>query len=166
MVRCHVNSGSTVLLLTPNTSATRTQTLCFFGIVSGITLLIALVWGLMGAWMVMPFAGLEVLVLILVLRKVLKESRQMQVITIDRESIKVEEGKSHPEHSWQFDRVNSYIDLHESNVPADAIQMSLVDSQKNIELGVFLNHQDLQSVREELQKAGIVICSNRWWVSS
>jgi uncharacterized membrane protein len=120
----------------------------------------------MGAWLVMPFAGLEVLVLVLVLRKVLRESRWMQVITIESELIKVEEGETGPEKTWTFDRTHSHVEVHESSIPADSIQMRLMDSQKNIELGVFLNHQDLQSVRNEMEKAGVVICSNRWWVSN
>lgn len=165
MVQCQVQPGCIMIMLTPNRSASRGQTLCFFGVVSGVTLIIGLIWGLMGAWLVMPFAGMEVLVLVLVLRKVMREGRWMQVITIEKERIKVEEGESYPQRTWEFEKPGAYITVYESNTPADSIQLSLSDPHKKIALGDFLNHEDLKSVKNEMQKAGVVICSNRWWKS-
>ena len=165
MVQSRVQPGSIVIMLTPNSSATRAQTFCFFGALSFVTLLIGLLWGLMGAWLIMPFAGLEILVLLLGLRKVLREGRWMQVITIEKERIRVEEGETYPERSWEFEQPGTYIAMYKTDVPADTIQLSLVDPYKKIALGEFLNHQDLKSVSDEMQKAGVLVCSNRWWES-
>ncbi len=163
MVNCQINPGRTIIILMPNQSANRYQTLLLFCLVAGVTLSVALFWLLQGVWLVLPFAGLEIMVLAYVMARVSRATYQKQVITINQQWITVEEGETHPVRRWQFERMATHIDVREAETPADCIELQLVTVNDRKVLGQFLNQQDLHVVRQALQQAGVVLCSNRWW---
>lgn len=164
MVISYTRNDTTVITLQPNQSASREQTRLFFCLVAGTTLLVALFWTFNGAWLVLPFAGLEVAVLAYVMNRVFRDSRHMQVITIAQDAVKLEEGNTHPEKVWHFDREDLYLAVQVPDNPVELMRLRFVSEQGEIPLGSFLNQQDLKLTREALQQAGIVHCSNQWWV--
>ena len=59
---------------------------------------------LQGYWLVLPFAGLEALVVWCALRVVWRRLERREVITISDQSIRVEWGRNEAEHSIEFNR--------------------------------------------------------------
>ena len=59
---------SVVIRLQPNNSSSAVSRLMFLVIVGGTTLLVAIGWAVVGVWLILPFAGLEILVLVWVRR--------------------------------------------------------------------------------------------------
>jgi uncharacterized membrane protein len=75
--------------------------------VATCTLAILVAFGFLqyGIWLVLPFSGLEMLVLGVVLRFVFREARRREVITIDNALVQIEKGTHSINQSWQFERI-------------------------------------------------------------
>lgn len=126
---------------------------------------VGLFWAFFGAWMVLPFAGLEVAVLTYVMLRVSRSTYRMQVITVEEDNVQVEEGEYYPVRRWRFKRPDAHIDVVEASSPVDAIELSLVGSEQRLPLGAFLNQDDRLRLREHFKQAGLIVCSDKWWDS-
>ena len=166
MVSIEQDDGRTMILLQPNRSASWQQTRHFLYLLGGITLLVGVVWSLAGAWVVLPFAGLEVMVLTYVMCRVSYLTYQSQVIVIDKHQVLVEQGVDAPTQRWQFQRPDVHINVIEANNPIDCMVLSLVQSERELIIGGFLNQDDLKLARQALTQSGLPICSDKWWQSS
>lgn len=155
--------GETLITLQPNCSATRRQSLLFLALISGVTFSVALVWAISGAWLVLPFAGLEIAVLTYVMLRVIKSSDRMQVIRITRQAVEVEEGEYYPVQRWHFTRPDAHVSVREAENPVDCIGLTLNDGHQALEVGAFLNQNDRLQTRDALRQSGLMICSERWW---
>ena len=56
---------------------------------------------LVGTWMILPFAGLELAALAGALYLAMRSNRYREVVTIDARSVSVEKGYGKPEQRWQ-----------------------------------------------------------------
>ena len=54
------NPGQRIITLLPNQSASRRQSFLFVLASASLTLAIGVLWLFLGAWLVLPFAGLEI----------------------------------------------------------------------------------------------------------
>ncbi|MCG8537864.1 MAG: DUF2244 domain-containing protein [Pseudomonadales bacterium] len=163
MVNAQHKSDSSVIILRPNRSASWQQSCYFLYILGGVIGLIAVIWALAGAWLVLPFAGLEVAVLTYVMYRVSYYTAQKQVITVDKHQVVVEQGVDYPTARWVFSRPEVHVSVLEAANPIDSITLRLVEGNQQQALGTFLNQGDLQKTRHALQEAGLVVCSDRWW---
>ena len=90
---CHTTSDDCkVWILQPNRSATWRQACFFFGGLSLLCLLIAVAFSLLGAWLILPFAGLEVLVLFTAVWLVHHHLMNQEVITLRKDYLILESG--------------------------------------------------------------------------
>ncbi|WP_290577971.1 DUF2244 domain-containing protein [Ketobacter sp.] len=165
MVTCQRQGAETLITLEPNRSATRRQTLLFLLLVSGVTLSVALFWTFFGAWMVLPFAGLEIAVLTYVALRVSRSTYRMQVIRVGAEAVEVEEGEFYPVRKWRFPRPDTHVNVLAAATPMDAIGLQLQDGRQSLEVGSFLNQGDRLKARDALQASGLMLCNERWWHS-
>jgi len=83
---------STRLVIGPNASLSAGQALAFFAGMCLICLGIASTFAALGYWPVLPFAGLELLALGAALAVVLRRNRYREVLSFERERIRVEFG--------------------------------------------------------------------------
>lgn len=74
----------------PNCSLSPAVTLCVFSIIALITMAFALSFVLIGAWLVLPFAGAEVLALGFCFYHVCRHSADFERLTIDSDKVVVE----------------------------------------------------------------------------
>lgn len=165
MVTCQYRGSETLITLEPNRSATRRQTLLFLMLVSAVTFSVALFWAYFGAWLVLPFAGLEIAVLTWVMLRVLRTTYRMQVIRVQQDAVEVEEGEFFPQRRWRFLRPQAYVNVRAAQTPVDAIGLHLDDGSQSMEVGGFLNQDDRLKARDALQGSGLMLCNERWWHS-
>ena len=157
--------GETLITLEPNRSATRRQTLLFLLLVSGVTLSVALFWAFFGAWLVLPFAGLEIAVLTYVTLRVSRSTYRMQVIRVRVDAVEVEEGEFFPLRRWRFLRPDTHVNVLAAQTPMDSIGLHLEDGCQSLEVGSFLNQGDRLKARDALQASGLMLCNQHWWRS-
>jgi uncharacterized membrane protein len=154
------------IVLSPNRSATWGQTKSLLLLMALVVIGIAIVWSLVGAWLILPFAGLEVGLLALFMYKGSYASYQQQVITLDDKQIKVEMGVHYPKYNASLTRSRTYLAITEAETEYELIQLCLQDDTQQIPIGQFLNQQERLLAREALQKEGLLSVSNCWWRAS
>ena len=142
-------NGYRYILMQPNRSASWKQTRCFILIAGGMALLIGFVWASLGIWMILPFAGVEVLLLSFLMYKVSCSTYRKQVISIDDHYINIEVGTTFPKQSWAMQKTNTFYLVSEQGV----IQIS--DATQTVVVGQFLNTDDKKILTQQLKQIGI-----------
>ena len=84
MIKKSITKDALSLTLTPNKSSTVQQNLIFFGFLSVICMTFAIGFFVLGATMILPFAGLEILILFLVLKANRNWLNQSEKIELDK----------------------------------------------------------------------------------
>jgi uncharacterized membrane protein len=149
--------GGALLRLLPNASATPAQTRLMVLLVGGVCLAIAVLWAARGAWGVLPFAGLEVGLLVYVARRACRISSEQQLIAFDRNSIRVESGVRGPERSCRLDRHSASIIVVEPPHPLTPLCIQLADRRRTVDLGVWLNVEDKELLLRNLKEQGLPV---------
>ncbi|MDR0781031.1 MAG: DUF2244 domain-containing protein [Pseudomonadales bacterium] len=157
MVISHTDADATVVTLLPNRSATWVQTRLFVLVVCATTLVIGLFWTFMGAWMVLPFSGLEAALVAFFMYRVCQGTYQRQVITCAPEQIVVQFGTHFPKRSWTLARSSAHLSLTDAPHPLTPRTLRLVDAAHDIELGRFLNQEDKEDALRALKQTGLYV---------
>jgi uncharacterized membrane protein len=127
--------------------------------------LIATAFSLAGAWLLLPFAGLEITGIGAALYVVCKRLQNKHVLIFDHQQLKVEKGCGKPEHSWMFDVSTLAVAVERQAHPWDALKISLYGHSPNgqcqqVSVGDFLNKQDSQKLLNALRKQGLPVRSD------
>lgn len=158
--QCLTDSQMCQVVLAPNNSHSWLQTVVFLSSIGSILLAISVFFALQGLWMVLPFAGVEFLALGLAMILVSRTSARRQVISIDRDRIRVEKGTclhrfiaDHgPKDCFEYPR--SWVRL--TCVPPShdwhPSRLMLGASGRNVEIGEFLTEEERQELATQLKQ--------------
>lgn len=117
--------------LRPNKSSSLRQNVLFFGMLSLICITFGIGFFIVGAPLILPFAGLEILVLITIIKLNRDWSNQLQILAIDKLHVKI----TNNERNKIYDRFLSKFLIQEKN----GAKVILLQSHKEqIEIGRFL----------------------------
>ena len=155
MVETIINSdtGLTTIVLKPNNSASWRLNMVLFGALSFVILLIALVYASLGLWLILPFAGLEIIALFVCIYLRLRANHSIEVITLDQTTVKVERGFNRAEKSWKYYRLWTKIFVRKPDYRGHPKRIFLRSHGKELEVGSFLNKQDKEILIKDLQGA-------------
>lgn len=157
MVVHNLQFGLGRITLHPNRSASwATNRWVILGLGS-FTILVAIGWSLIGAWMVLPFAGLEIALLAVLLTRVSRRVYGKQVIYVDRETIRIESSIDPTLQSWSFPRTETRIHFIKPDHPLDGPTFRICHHQSVIAIGDFLNPDDREILQQLLKTTGITI---------
>ena len=117
--------------LRPNKSSSLRQNLLFFGMLSLICITFGVGFFIVGAPLILPFAGLEILALITIIKLNRDWSNQLQILAIDKLHVKIINTK----RKKIYDRFLSKFLIQEKN---GAKVILLQSSKEQIEIGRFL----------------------------
>ena len=131
--------------LAPNKSSSINENLVFFGFLSLVCLTFGIGFFFIGATMILPFAGLEVLALILIIRINRKWLNQKQVLYLDKLYVKIEKD----DKKMIFDRFLSKFFIEKNNSKK---VIYLKSSNQKIEIGSFLNEEEKEELIDLLKK--------------
>tara|TARA_B100000214_G_C23823230_1_gene560658 strand:- start:24 stop:485 length:462 start_codon:yes stop_codon:yes gene_type:complete len=131
--------------LAPNKSSSINENLVFFGFLSLICLTFGIGFFVIGATMILPFAGLEVLALILILRINRKWLNQKQALHLDKLYVKIEKD----DKKMIFDRFLSKFLVEQNNSKK---VLYLKSNNEKIEIGSFLNEEEKEELIDLLKK--------------
>lgn len=158
MVDVSDDSGQRLLILKPNRSMTWRENKYLLGVVFCWSGAIGIGFLIMGAWVIMPFIGLELAALAAALYYVSWKISHCEVLRIDAETIVVEKGIRWPKKSWRWarDAVRINVQLADHPWQSPVIEMVAGDD-KRVRLGEFLNVADCKKLTDELINAGLIV---------
>ena len=119
----------------------------------GITMSLALALASFGLWMVIPFAGLEVIVITVCLYLTLKRLGRREVITVDSQAIVLEWGYHSAEKSVNLPRQWSRLRYDCADNPFDVGDLSLGAHGRRYRLGAALGREEKKSLYSALNSA-------------
>ena len=101
MIRIQETTENNFLIeISPNYSLRGWSRVFFLGSIAFICLAIGLFFLFMGAGLILPFAGLEVIIVLTCFYISFRWSQQKEIIYISNEKIKLESGRLIKEKSW------------------------------------------------------------------
>ncbi len=113
-----------------------------------VSMLIAGTLAVMGYWLMLPFAGVELLAVVAAFYLVALRGRNRELITLDQEHVVVEKGRGFPKHRWCFKRAWVRIELLELSHKRQRQVLRIAESGDYVDVGNFL----LPEAREQLAR--------------
>lgn len=156
------NPNNIEITLMPNRSLTTAQSQWVVFGVCTVVFIIALFWSIQGAFFVLPFAGLDIILFAYFMFKINKESLRKQLITIDDNKVLIQSGKIEIEEALTLDRSDTVVVVEEQK-NKKPLGLKLSDSKSHFELGSFLTNQDMIETRKVLKQAGLREMNEQWW---
>jgi uncharacterized membrane protein len=145
MIKKKITKNTMLLTLTPNKSSTVKQNLIFFGFLSVLCLTFAIGFFVLGATMILPFAGLEIMLLFIILKANRNWLNQSEKIHLDKLYVKLEKGKN----DLTFDRFLSKFSIVDHKTKK---RIFITGNNKKVEIGSFLNEEEIEELIALLRK--------------
>jgi uncharacterized membrane protein len=141
-----------MIVAKPNHSSTWRNNLLALLAISVPSLGAAIGFALLGAWPILPFAGLELLALGSALYYVNWKLQYRHVITLSEDSVRIDKGFYLPKQTWMFKRHSTGLAVTPERHPWDGPDLALHDRQERVSLGEFLNRDDSLKLLDLLKR--------------
>jgi len=146
-------------VIRPNQSLSWRQAIQVYVAIAIVCLGIGIAYALHGFWTVLPFAGLEILVLGAAFYLCLTRSQIREVVSVNASVVTVEKGRKIPEERWECPRAWARISLQQPHIAWYPSRLAIAFQGRRVELGAFLNEEERRALAAELQQ---VIHSDDW----
>lgn len=154
MIEVQDNNESHIrLIVTANRSMSWKANLYLAASLGVICMGVAIAMASFGLWMVIPFAGLEIIAIVACLYLTLKRLSRQEVITVGAEAIKLEWGYSRPDVTVNLPRRWSQLSYHCKESEFEMGELSLSANGQRYALGTCLNKKEKKALYGELQSA-------------
>jgi uncharacterized membrane protein len=150
-------------VIRPNQSLSWRQAVRVYTAIASVCLGIGIAFALHGFWTVLPFAGLEILVLGAAFYLCLTRSQIREVVSVNASVVTVEKGRQTPEERWECPRAWARISLQQPHIAWYPSRLAIAFQGRQVELGAFLNEEERRALAAELQQ---VIHRNDWQEAS
>ena len=151
MVSSTRTASRLMIIARPNQSASWRANLLLLFALSLPVLTIGVIFALLGAWLILPFAGAEMLALGAGLHYANRKQQFQQVITVSEDSVCIDQGRRTPSERWEFSRQNSGLTITNEQHPWDGPALCVHDRNDRVTLGDFLNREDSLELMALLQ---------------
>ena len=141
-----------VIILKPNHSWTWRANVFFLSILFGVSFSIAVGFLSIGAWVVLPFSALEMLVVAICIHYCAKQCSRQEVITVSDFEVRIERGIRHPSEQETFQCMWAKFFIGQPGHPWDPVRVSIRSHGMESEIGSFLNHQDKENLLGQLKR--------------
>lgn len=123
-----------------------------FGLISSVTLLIAVFLTVLGYWPVLAFAGLHLLIVGWALRLAWRNNWHVVRFVLDHHRLRLQ--GNHAGHDWQAELPSAWcrIRYQAGSPPAAANRVWLICRDTRLELGRFLNDQERELLAQRMQQ--------------
>ncbi len=141
----------TQIIISPNASLGRGAAVGALAVISLTTLAVGLAWTLAGFWLVLPFAGLEVAVLVAVFRYLLRQGQFREVIRIGAERITVQTGRGRPERECHLPRPWTRVVCEPGRFRGYPCRLWLRAGGRQVEVGSCLTDREREALWQRLK---------------
>ena len=131
-------------IIRPNQSLSWHGVLRVYAVIASCLLAISVMFALKGFWPVLPFAGLELLVLGAAFYLCHLRSQWCEVISINADHVRVEKGRRHAEERWECPSFWARVQLEKSPIAWYPSRL--------VEIGRFLSEEERAALAVELQR--------------
>ena len=140
-------------VIRPNRSLSWAQTKLVYLTLATLCMLVALGFTLMGFWLVLPFAGAEVLLLAAGFYLCALSGRETEVVRIKDDRIAIEKGREQTRTVWELDRTWARIELLPARIQWYPSRLVIRSHGKQLQLGAFLTDGEREQLARELERA-------------
>jgi uncharacterized membrane protein len=144
-------TGTGYIVLKPNNSATWRFNMMVVASLALIGLLISTFFFIQGLWLIAPFSGLEVVLLLTCLYLCTRSNIQTEVIKFSPDKVIIEQGRTFAEKSWEYHRTWARIFVRKPRHRGHPDQIVIRSHGKELELGSFLNEDDKETLVKKLR---------------
>ena len=140
-----------MIVAEPNRSATWETNKIVLILMCCLSGAIALGFTLLGAWPILPFAGLEMMALGSALYYVCWKLRYRHVITLSEDVVRIQKGHYYPKKEWEIAADDAKLSIVPERHPWDGPAITLYSKGEEISLGEFLNRDDTLELLSHLK---------------
>jgi uncharacterized membrane protein len=138
------------IVVRPNRSLTWRGNLMFLAVIAAVSLAVASGFALLGYWIVLPFAGLELAALAVGLYVVGHRLSRCEVITVEGDTVEIETGYRYPQERKQF--LRSWVTVDRRTQGLHHSRLLLRSHGEEVELGACLAEDEKSVLEKELRR--------------
>ena len=154
MIEIHDENGKTTrLVVRVNQSMSWRANMYLAASLGIICMGVAVAMATYGLWMVIPFAGAEIVLIVVCLYWTLKRLSRKEVITLEEDAIRVEWGYNQPDVTVNLPRRWSRLSYKGSDSEFEVGKLSVSAHGKRYALGNCLNKEEKKALYTELKAA-------------
>ena len=154
MVRTHsAATGALVWVLEPTRSMTWPQARRFLCVVAAVSLAIGGFFWYLGLPLVLPYSGLEAVLVAWAFYVVLRAGQRQEVVRLEDDRLVVERGARAPEDRLEFNRYWVRVELRDAPNRLHPRRLLVGTHGRHIELGRFLNEGERAALARDLINA-------------
>ena len=143
------SNSNYLITLSPNSSLTGIYRIIFLASISFICVGIATVFYFFGAYLILPFAGIEIAILLIAFYLSFKWSSRKELIYISQEAVKIEKAIHKAEYLWEeFRTFTSFQIEKDAN---KSLRLSFRSKGDDVIVGDFLNEDDKNILINEIR---------------
>ena len=136
----------------PNHSISWSDTVLIYIGILAVSVIVAGGFALLGLWMVLPFAGLEMMLVAVVLYRCALRARFYEIIAIDNDRIKIERNCNRPGQPISFQRYWARVQLVPPSRRNEASRLLVSSHGKSVEIGTWLNETEKKELADDLSR--------------
>jgi len=140
------------IVLQPNHSWTWRANLYFLATLFVISTAIALGFLIQGYWLILPFAGLEMLALSAGIYYCVRKTHRQEVLRFSMDEVVIEAGVNKIEEEHRFQRFFTRVHVDAPRGARHTQRIALSERERNIEVGEFLTDEDKKTLIRELRQ--------------
>lgn len=145
------------LRLTPNCSLSWRNTVRIFAAMCGLSLIIVTGMIIAGAWVVLPFAGLELSALGAAFYYTQRQCRRQEVLELTGDTLRLEKGLYVKEQEWEMPWRYARVYMDMPRHPWTPPKLSIMYRGEEVGLARFLNLDDTRKLVDWLESKGLRI---------
>ena len=102
--------------------------------------------------MILPFAGLEILFVGICVYLVMKNTYKQEVITLTKETLKIEKGQGKRDQVWEYFRMWSFVSVERPEHPWYPAHIVVSSKGERVPIGDFLTEDEKEELVENLER--------------
>jgi uncharacterized membrane protein len=136
----------------PNHSISWSDTVLIYIGILAVSVIVAGGFALLGLWMVLPFAGLEMILIAVVLYRCALRARFYEIIAIDDDHIWIERSCNRPGQPVSFQRYWARVQLVPPPRRNEASRLFVSSHGRREEIGTWLNEEEKKELAVDLSR--------------
>ncbi len=147
----HQKTQTQRFVICPNNSLSWQQVIVYFTIIAGTCLSVAVYFTFQGVWLVLPFAGMEILLLAAAFYMTARRCAIKEVINIDSDTLYIERGRYKVEQKFKFLTAWTKVTLKTSVYRNYPSKLMIGSHGKLVEIACDLCEEEKTKLAEDLR---------------